>query len=117
MSQVCFLCGANGSTDPLDTHHIFGGALRGKSEKLDLTVRLCHAKCHIFGEEAVHRSAKTRQKIQEYGQAEAMKRYGWTKEQFIAEFGKNYLSDEQIADLYKEDESTFHVIEEEEYMI
>lgn len=50
---VCFLCGRDGTEDPLDFHHIFGGnaADRKKCERYGLKVRLCHGRCHIFGPE------------------------------------------------------------------
>ena len=51
--RSCWLCGRNGTAEPLDKHHIFGGAYRKKSEKYGLTVYLCHGSCHIFGEKAV----------------------------------------------------------------
>ena len=90
--DVCFLCGRNGSGDPLDRHHLFGGAYREKSERLGLTVRLCHERCHIFGENAAHRSAETMQALHEYGQRLAMERMGWSEEEFRAAFGKSYLA-------------------------
>ena len=43
--RECFLCGRNGADDPLDKHHIFGGAYRKKSERYGLTVYLCHDRC------------------------------------------------------------------------
>ena len=92
--KYCWLCGANGSTDPLDKHHVFGGALRSKSERYGLTVYLCHGSCHIFGERAAHRSRETRERLQAAAQGAAMKRYGWTREDFMREFGKNYLAEE-----------------------
>lgn len=39
--RVCWLCGRNGNGDPLECHHIFGGAMRKKSEKYGLKVYLC----------------------------------------------------------------------------
>lgn len=92
--RVCWKCGRNGCSDPLDKHHIFGGAFRGKSEKLGLTVDLCHDRCHIFGQEAVHKNRGAMQELQEYGQRLAMERFGWTVEDFRREFGKNYLPEE-----------------------
>lgn len=89
--RKCFLCGRNGSTDPLDRHHIFGGAYRKKSEKYGLVVDLCHHDCHIFGDFSVHRNAETMQIIREYGQRKVMHDMGWTLEEFIKEFGKNYI--------------------------
>jgi hypothetical protein len=87
----CFICGANGWSDPLDVHHVFGGARKKKSEKYGLLVRLCHDKCHIFGKKSVHQSKSQMQKLHEAAQIEAMEHYGWSVEDFIREFGKNYL--------------------------
>lgn len=89
--KECWLCGRNGSFDPLDKHHIFGHTNRNKSEKYGLTVFLCHDRCHLNGEYAVHRNAQTMQMLHEYGQRKAMEEQGWTVEEFRNEFGKNYL--------------------------
>lgn len=89
----CFLCGRNGATDPLDRHHIFGSAFRKKSERLGLVVYLCYNRCHIFGPQAAHQNRETMRKLHEYGQRKAMEEQGWTTEDFIREFGRNYLED------------------------
>ena len=89
--RECWLCGRNGATDPLDKHHIFGGANRKKSDRLGLTVYLCHNSCHIFGQEAVHQNAGVMRQLHQYGQRKAMAENGWDTDRFIAEFGKNYL--------------------------
>lgn len=88
--RYCWLCGRNGADDPLDRHHIFGGANRAKSEKYGLVVDLCHNRCHIFGKYAAHRCAATMQELRRYGQRKAMEENGWTTADFIREFGKNY---------------------------
>ena len=88
----CFLCGRNGSADPLDRHHIFGGPYRKKSEKYNLVVYLCHNRCHIFGAEAVHNNSEKMQEVHEYGQRLAMEKNGWSTADFIREFGRNYLA-------------------------
>lgn len=88
---VCWLCGRNGARDPLDKHHVFGGALREKSEKYGLMIPLCHRRCHIFGKDAVHRNPETRQALQVWGQKKVMREQEWTTEEFIWEFGKNYM--------------------------
>lgn len=90
-TEKCFLCGRNGKTDPLDTHHAFGGSRRNKSEKYGLTVRLCHTRCHIFGPTSAHKCLATRLKIQQWAQEKAMREQGWDTERFIREFGRNYL--------------------------
>lgn len=89
--RECFLCGRNGSEDPLDRHHLFGGAYRKKSEKYGLVVYLCHNRCHIFGPDAAHKNSETMLLLKQYGQRKAMDEQGWTTEQFVCEFGKNYF--------------------------
>lgn len=89
--KKCWLCGKNGSADPLDRHHIFGGANRKKSEKYGLVVYLCHHDCHIFGPNAAHNNAETMLKIRQYGQKKAMEENDWTTADFIREFDRNYL--------------------------
>lgn len=93
--RECFLCGKNGSSDPLDRHHIYGGPNRKKSEKYGLVVYLCHNECHIFGKHAVHNDANVMQRLHEYGQRKAMEENGWSIKDFIREFGKNYLEDDE----------------------
>ena len=91
----CWLCGRSGAADPLDRHHIFGGPFRAKSEKLGLVVDLCHHRCHVFGPEAAHRNKETARRLREYGQRKAMREQGWTAEDFIREFGRNYIITEE----------------------
>lgn len=91
IERQCFLCGANGSGDPLDRHHIFGAAYRKKSEKYGLVVDLCHHRCHIFGGYSVHKNAKIMLQLKRYGQLKAMREQGWTEDDFRREFGKSYL--------------------------
>lgn len=89
--RKCFLCGRNGNGDKLDKHHLFGGANRTKSEKYGLTVWLCHNRCHIFGKYSAHQNGEVMQYLHKYGQRKAMQEQNWTVEQFIEEFGRNYL--------------------------
>lgn len=87
--RECWLCGrTNGQ---LDRHHIFGGPFRKKSERYGLVVDLCHDRCHIFGSEAAHQNKQTMDALHQYGQRKAMIEQGWTTEDFIREFGRNYL--------------------------
>lgn len=91
--RTCWLCGKNGTDEPLDRHHLFGGGNRRKSEQLGLVVDLCHGSCHIFGEKAAHRCRETAQALHEYGQRQAMEKMGWSVADFVREFGRNYLDD------------------------
>ena len=89
--RQCFLCGRNGSGDPLEEHHIFPGSLRKKSDQYGLTVYLCGERCHRNGKHSAHKDPETMLMLKQYGQRKAMKENGWTTEDFIKEFGKNYL--------------------------
>lgn len=83
----CFVCG---STRWLEVHHVFGGALRSKSERYGLVVRLCHF-CHNEPPRGVHQSRALRLRLQAYAQKKAMEHYGFSAEEFRQEFYKNYL--------------------------
>ena len=74
----------------LEWHHVFGGALRSKSERLGLKVRLCHF-CHNEPPNGVHQNKEIRHKLQSYAQKKAMKHYGWSEEDFRREFYKSYI--------------------------
>ena len=83
----CFLCG-NPNTDE---HHIFSGRNRGKSDKYGLTVRLCrmcHTKIHCAreGDPYMNASLFLKQTAQQ-----AFEKQIGTREDFIKEFGRNYL--------------------------
>ena len=86
-SSKCFICH---SRQWLEWHHIFGGALRDKSERLGLKVRLCHY-CHNEPPRGVHQNRVIRRKLQAIAQKKAMEHYGWDTDRFIKEFYKNYL--------------------------
>ena len=83
----CFICHSRAW---LEWHHVFGGALRDKSDRLGLVVRLCHY-CHNEPPKGVHQNAYRRRKLQAFAQKKAMDHYGWDVELFIKEFYKNYL--------------------------
>lgn len=90
--SICYLCGQPaGYADPLDKHHIFGGALRKKSEEEGLWVKLHHFKCHQFGPEAVHQNAAVRQDLQAQAQLAWMDENGKSIEDFRMLFYKSYV--------------------------
>lgn len=90
-NEHCFLCKRNSNLEPLDCHHVYGGANRKKSEKYGLKVFLHHGECHIFGKNSVHGNAEVDKALKQKTQKRAMKVYGWTVDDFIEIFGKNYL--------------------------
>ena len=121
MEKRCWLCGRNGSVDPLDEHHIFEGwANRAVSEKYDVTVRLCHHDCHIFGRNAAHNSRETADLLHRYGQRRVMLEQGWTVEEFRLAFGRNWLDEDEIEEVYaiqrgeaeETDDGSFQVTDE-----
>lgn len=86
--DYCYLCGGNGGYWGLDWHHVFGASNRSKSEKYGLKVKLCHESCHLYG---VHKKADLSAKLKREAQIKAMDYYGWSVDDFIREFGENYI--------------------------
>ena len=85
MRNFCELCRRY---DNLDTHHIFEGSLRKKSERYKeyCTIRVCrtcHNKIHARPREYIYLKQKAQQSL--------MDGLGWTIEDWHREFGKNYL--------------------------
>lgn len=91
LNKVCALCGRNGTGDPIDKHHVFGGANRGKSEKYGAVVYLCHERCHERGPRAVHNCRETDLMLKRQTQQQLMANMGWSEDDFRREFGKNWL--------------------------
>ena len=50
-------------------------------------------RCHQHGPNSVHQNAEANRALKVRGQRAAMEKYGWSKEDFIREFGKSYLED------------------------
>lgn len=86
----CWLCGRAGP-EHLDRHHVYAGGMRNQSERYGLTVYLCHDSCHENGTYAVHRSRATRERLQAWAQEQAMAFYGWSMEDWMGRFYKNYM--------------------------
>lgn len=86
--ECCYLCGR---TDrKLDRHEVFGGPYRQKSKYFGLWVLLCHDDCHE-GRNGVHGDPANARWLKRRAQTAAMTAYGWSIDDFRAEFGKNYL--------------------------
>lgn len=84
--SYCYLCGK--STGKLDRHEPIGGPFRQKSKKYGMWCSLCHETCHLYG---VHKNQALNYNLKRAAQKAAMQVYGWSKSDFIREFGKNYL--------------------------
>ena len=87
-TKECFI---TGSTRNLHEHHIFGGrGLRKLSEKYGLKVYLI-AELHNMSNKGVHFDKEFDLRLKRMAQKKAMAHYGWTTEDFIRIFSRNYL--------------------------
>nr|DAK78461.1 MAG TPA: Recombination enhancement, RecA-dependent nuclease [Caudoviricetes sp.] len=82
--RQCYICGR---TDWIERHHVFGGALRKKSEKYGLVVDLCHW-CHNEPPNGVHFNRENELKLKREFQAKFEREH--PDLDFIKEFGRNY---------------------------
>ena len=79
----CYICGGRAT----ETHHVFAGRGRRQlSDRYGLVVRLCRD-CH----DDVHRHPARYEWLHEDFQRKAMQEQGWTIQEFIDRFGKNYI--------------------------
>lgn len=80
----CYLCGVGGDLarhEPLD-----GIGRRKKSKAMGLWVCLC-PECHDLS----HGDRRTQDLLRAECENAALSAFGWTADDFIREFGKNYL--------------------------
>ena len=83
-------CYISGTVRDLHKHHIFyGRGKRGLSEQYGLWVYLT-ANLHT-GSAGVHFNKNFDTSLKQHAQRKAMKHYGWSREEFIKIFGRNYL--------------------------
>lgn len=86
--KSCIVCE---TTQNLHIHEVFFGyGVRDLSIKYGLCVCLC-ARHHNIGNEGVHFNKNLDNKLKADVQKKAMEYYGWTVEEFIKIFGRNYL--------------------------
>lgn len=84
-------CYVTGSTVQLHMHHIFMGKNRALSEKYGLKVWLRYD-WHNGSNYGVHNgNTVLDEKLKKAAQEKAMEHYGWSTEEFIRIFGRNYL--------------------------
>lgn len=79
--NVCFYCSNYGTHD---THHVFNGAFRKKSEKDGFVVRLHHS-CHMYIHEHPGAAIDMKRKAQEIYERTH------TREEFMERYEKSYL--------------------------
>lgn len=84
-------CYVTGSNVQLHEHHIFMGKNRKLSEKYGLKVWLRYD-WHNGSNYGVHNgNTVLDEKLKKVAQEKAMEHYGWSTEEFIRIFGRNYL--------------------------
>ena len=85
-------CYLTGRTDNLHEHHVFFGKNRKLSEQYGLKIWLV-GNLHNLGDYGVHGKygKLLDEKIKREAQQKAMEYYGWSVEDFIKKFGRNYL--------------------------
>lgn len=64
-------------------------------------VDLCHHRCHEYGPKAAHQSEQTMDELHRWGQKKAMLEQGWSVDEFVRQFGKNYLSEDELREEVK----------------
>ena len=82
-------CYITGDTDNLHEHHVFNASNRNKSEKYGLKVWL-RSDWHNGTKKGVHNDKEFERQLKAEIQKKAMEYYGWSVEDFIRIFGKNY---------------------------
>ncbi len=83
-------CYITGSKFDLHEHHIFPGSYRQLSEKYGLKIWL-RSDWHNMADYGVHFNKSLNDSIKAEAQEIAMRHYGWSVEEFIGIFGKNYM--------------------------
>ena len=83
--RQCYMCGA---VVGLEEHHIFPASNRKKSEKMGYKVMLCHY-CHNEPPFGVHHNRENMDRLKRIAQKHYEKT--GTREEFIKDFGRNYL--------------------------
>lgn len=87
-NKRCYVCGVDKN---LHLHHIYYGlANRKQSEKYGCTVYLCGIH-HNLSNAGVHFNKALDNELKQKCEQWCLKEYGWTIEDFIKQFGRNYL--------------------------
>lgn len=95
---ICYLCemlhGNDGHYTSIEEHHVFEGwANRRKSEHWGLKIYLCNEHHNQTNSESIHNNEEIETMVKQIAQRAFEERYGHSE--FMAEFGKNYLDEEE----------------------
>ncbi len=77
----------------LDRHHVFGGANRRKAEAMGLWVWV-RPELHRVGEGSIHRCRELDLQLKKWAERICLEVYDMSEDDFIREFGRNYLLSE-----------------------
>ena len=87
-NKFCWVCGVSKN---IMLHHIFyGSAKRQLSDKYGLTIYLCGYH-HNLSKQGIHQNKELDNRVKAMAQEKAMEYYGWSVEDFIKIFRRNYL--------------------------
>ncbi len=87
--RKCYFCGR---TDWIETHHIFGGALRKKSDRYGFVINLCHW-CHNEPPDGVHFNRKNNLILKRMAQRKFEETH--SRDEFRRVFGKSYIMEDE----------------------
>jgi hypothetical protein len=86
--KECYKCK---TTYDLHSHHIFSGTANRKlSEQYGLKIWLC-SRHHNMSNAGIHFDRDFELEVKQMAQQKAMEHYGWSVEDFIRIYGKNWL--------------------------
>jgi len=85
--KECYVCKSRGL---LHSHHIYAGAKRQLSEKYGLKIWLCPYD-HNMSDKGIHFNPTLDSRVKAMAQEKAMEYYGWSVDDFIKIFRRNYL--------------------------
>lgn len=88
-TDECFICKKRYR---LETHHIMNGPYKKASERHGLLIKVC-GDCHRMAPDSIHRNSKMMRRLKKFGQKYFEQTH--TREEFIKEFGKNYLMENE----------------------
>lgn len=87
-NKFCWVCGVSKN---IMLHHIFyGTGKRALSDKYGLTIYLCGMH-HNLSKNGVHFNKQLDNEIKRMAQEKAMEYYGWSEEDWMKIFRRNYL--------------------------
>lgn len=82
--EQCYICK---QYNYCETHHIFNGSNRKKSEEYGSLIRVCR-KCHT----EIHRNYELRSELKKQAQEKIMEENKWNIDNFRQVFYKNYIT-------------------------